>query len=92
MNKRCLFLNLFLLFQLFSSSPLPAIDIWTKKGGQTWQLLEPVDGFHSNQYGQALTTAVVWEEAEKLKPGVFGSQNPNNDKIEQLFGDQGAYF
>ena len=29
---------------------LPSVlDEWTKQGGEDWQLLEPVDGFHSNQ-------------------------------------------
>ncbi|KAK7113997.1 hypothetical protein V1264_000135 [Littorina saxatilis] len=69
-----------------------AIEVWNAKGGQTWQLLEPVDGFHSNQYGQALTAQIIWEVAEKLVPGVFGPTNPNNQRIAQLFGDQGAYF
>ena len=69
-----------------------AIKIWTAQGGKAWQLLEPVDGFHSNQYGQALTTKVLWSMAEKMVPGVFGPTNPNNDRIAQLFGDQGAYF
>ncbi|PVD20558.1 hypothetical protein C0Q70_18714 [Pomacea canaliculata] len=63
----------------------------TTEGGQTWQLLEPVDGFHSNQYGQALTAQVTWEEAEKLMPQVFGPVNPANEKIAQIFGSQGGY-
>ncbi|KAL8583318.1 hypothetical protein ACOMHN_057604 [Nucella lapillus] len=81
-------------FQLFyMDNPINrAIKLWTAKGGQTWQLLEPVDGFHSNQKGQALTAHVMWAEAERLEPGVFGPPNPHNDDIAQLFGDQGAYF
>nr|KAG5708000.1 hypothetical protein BaRGS_025138 [Batillaria attramentaria] len=77
----------------FMENPInKAISIWEGQGGQPWELLEPVDGFHSNQAGQALTAKVVWEEAEKMVPGVFGPTNPNNDKIEKIFGDQGAYF
>ena len=69
-----------------------AIEAWKAQGGQAWQLLEPVDGFHSNQLGQALTTKVVWTLAEQMVPGIFGPANPNNDRIAKLFGDQGAYF
>lgn len=69
-----------------------AISVWNAQGGQTWQLLEPVDGFHSNQYGQALTAQVTWEEAEKLMPQVFGPVNPANEKIAQIFGSQGGYW
>ncbi|XP_076449444.1 acyloxyacyl hydrolase-like [Babylonia areolata] len=81
-------------FQLFyMGNPInQAIKLWTAKGGQTWQLLEPVDGFHSNQYGQALTAEAMWTEAERLAPGVFGPPNPRNPDISRLFGDQGAYF
>ncbi|KAL8616314.1 hypothetical protein ACOMHN_056257 [Nucella lapillus] len=69
-----------------------AIEIWKSKGGKIWELLDLVDGFHSNQYGQALVAGVLWEEAERIAPGVFGPTNPNNARIKQLFGDQGSYF
>lgn len=28
---------------------ISVLDEWKKLGGEDWQLLEPVDGFHSNQ-------------------------------------------
>ena len=30
-----------------------AIDDWTKQGKPAWQLLEPVDGFHSSQVSKS---------------------------------------
>ncbi|CAG2203667.1 AOAH [Mytilus edulis] len=67
------------------------LNEYEKNGGQKWELLEPVDGFHSNQIGQALTAKVVWENLETNYPDVLGPENPNNSKIEQIFGSQGGY-
>lgn len=67
------------------------LNEYEKNGGQKWELLEPVDGFHSNQIGQALTAKVVWENLETNYPDVIGPENPNNSKIEQIFGLQGGY-
>jgi len=65
------------------------ISMWTKMGGQTFELIEPVDGFHPNQLGNALGTEVMWSlyEQNNLLPPI----NPNNDLIKQMFGDQGGY-
>ncbi|XP_061196786.1 acyloxyacyl hydrolase-like [Saccostrea echinata] len=68
------------------------LDEWTKQGGEAWELLEPVDGFHSNQHGQALTAKTVWENLEKMYPDVIGPVNPNNSRIKSLFGNQGGYL
>ena len=41
----------YLNFDLFYF-PNPIVDIlheWVAKGGEAWQLIEPVDGFHPNQ-------------------------------------------
>ena len=43
------------------------------------------------QLGQALTAKIIWENLEKNFPEVIGPVNPNNDKIQQIFGDQGGY-
>ncbi|XP_019638281.1 PREDICTED: acyloxyacyl hydrolase-like [Branchiostoma belcheri] len=64
---------------------------WEAQGGQGWQLIEPVDGFHINQLANALGAAHIWEMLEKDHPNVLGKVNPNNDRIKQLFGDQGGY-
>lgn len=68
------------------------LDEWKKQGGEDWQLLEPVDGFHSNQLGQALTAAAIWENLEKMFPDALGPVNPNNAKIKSMFGNQGGYI
>lgn len=66
------------------------IDIWHKRGGETWQLIEPVDGFHPNQLANALTTEFLWTIYEKLN--ILPPVNPNNAMIEKLFGDQGGHY
>ncbi|XP_060079937.1 acyloxyacyl hydrolase-like [Ylistrum balloti] len=68
-----------------------AIDALKKRGGQIWEVLEPVDGFHSNQLGQALTAQALWQNLETQYPEAIGPINPFNDKIHAIFGDQGGY-
>jgi acyloxyacyl hydrolase len=38
-----------------------------------------------------LTAKIIWGNLEKNFPEVIGPVNPNNDKIQQIFGDQGGY-
>lgn len=64
---------------------------WLKMGGEYWQLIEPVDGFHPNQIALALGAEALWHEVQKKWPEVFGKKNPYNKKIEKIFGDQGGY-
>lgn len=76
----------------YSPDPLaPALQIWYNLGGQAWQLIEPVDGFHPNQYAQPLVTEVFTQWALENIPGVLGSINPYNTIIQTQFGDQGGY-
>lgn len=73
----------------------PAIEImtkWISQGGKPQDLVEPVDGFHSNQLFNALAADWLWENLQQDKPEWLGEVNPNNDRIKQLFGDQGGYF
>ncbi|XP_070574301.1 acyloxyacyl hydrolase-like [Ptychodera flava] len=67
------------------------IDEWVAQGGEAWQLIEPVDGFHPGQMSQVLTARYIWDKANKLWPEIIGKENPNNEKIRKLFGDQGGY-
>ena len=70
--------------------PIPeAFERWEKEGGKRWELIEPVDGFHPNQNGNALTAQILFEHFEDLK--ILPPRNPNNDKIREKFGDQGGY-
>uniref|UniRef100_A0A8D2P0J5 Acyloxyacyl hydrolase n=1 Tax=Zosterops lateralis melanops TaxID=1220523 RepID=A0A8D2P0J5_ZOSLA len=59
---------------------------WRKMGGEPWQLIEPVDGFHPT-----LGTAITWQKALREWPQVLGKENPFNDQIEAIFKDQGGY-
>ena len=70
---------------------MPALAKWVANGGEAWQLIEPVDGFHPNQYAMALETVELVEWELQYAPGVYGIQNPNNDIISVQFGDQGGY-
>jgi len=72
--------------------PFPEIDaVWQSMGGQTWQLIEPVDGFHPNQIAHSLIATYMWEQLSQSHPDFIGAVNPNNALIAQLFGDQGGY-
>ena len=66
-------------------------DRWTAMGGEPWQLIEPVDGFHINQYAHALYGDIFWEFLEKNYQEWIGPINPFNDAITKIFGDQGGY-
>jgi len=72
--------------------PLPQISkVWQARGGQIWQLIEPVDGFHPNQIANALSSQAMWENLLRDHPGWLGPVNPNNAAISKMFGDQGGY-
>ena len=71
----------------------PIFDVtrdWVDVGGKVWQLIEPVDGFHPNQYAMALFGRSMWNKLKKNHPDLLYT-NPHNDKIDALFGDQGGY-
>uniref|UniRef100_A0A8C0UXX4 Acyloxyacyl hydrolase n=1 Tax=Cyanistes caeruleus TaxID=156563 RepID=A0A8C0UXX4_CYACU len=59
---------------------------WRKMGGEPWQLIEPVDGFHPT-----LGTGITWQKALHEWPQVLGKENPFNDQIEAIFKDQGGH-
>ncbi|XP_074055344.1 acyloxyacyl hydrolase isoform X2 [Macrotis lagotis] len=64
---------------------------WQRRGGETWQLIEPVDGFHPNEVTSRLSAKFFWEKVLQQWPHVLGKENPFNDQIEHLFGDQGGH-
>lgn len=68
-----------------------AIQRWVDQGGQPWQLIESVDGFHINQYGHAIVSDVLWSWLQKEKPQWLPPLNPHNADIERVFKDQGGY-
>jgi len=67
------------------------IKQWTAMGGQTWQLIEPIDGFHPSQISNALWARNLWSQLQIDRPGWLGPVNPNNGLIQKLFGNQGGY-
>eukprot|EP00761_Pharyngomonas_kirbyi_P011468 gb/GECH01011493.1/.p1 GENE.gb/GECH01011493.1/~~gb/GECH01011493.1/.p1 ORF type:complete len:611 (+),score=135.96 gb/GECH01011493.1/:1-1833(+) len=74
--------------------PFPIEEItkpFKKKGGHAWQLIEPVDGFHPSQIANSLLGKYIFESIDHDHPEVFGPENPHNEKIQELFGDQGGY-
>ncbi|XP_047705228.1 acyloxyacyl hydrolase isoform X1 [Prionailurus viverrinus] len=64
---------------------------WQKRGGEPWQLIEPVDGFHPNEVALLLLADRLWKKVELHWPQVLGKENPFNPQIEQVFGDQGGH-
>lgn len=91
--KRVVAENQFTNFSLhYMDPPLAAvIDRWEKMGRDPAELIEPVDGFHPSQIGDALTTELTFEMLVKME-GVLPKENPFNDKIKEKFGDQGGYL
>ncbi len=75
----------------YIDTPLPEmIAEWEKEGHQPWELVEPVDGFHPGQAGQALDAKISFNMFSKME-GILPKPNPFNDKIKEKFGDQGGY-
>ena len=72
--------------------PLDAvIQRWKSMGGQDWQLIQPVDGFHPSQEAVALFTDIFWEQLKKEAPDFIPPINPHNEEIIKRFKDQGGY-
>lgn len=72
--------------------PLKEIaETWQKSGGEAWQLIEPVDGFHPNQIASALSARFVWQKIVHAWPQNSGKVNPFNGEIAAIFKDQGGY-
>ena len=60
-------------------------------GGQDWQIIEPVDGFHMNQIANFLLADELWRIFSEQRPDWLGPVNPHNSDIEAIFGNQGGY-
>ncbi len=67
------------------------ISDWVDKGGEVWQLIEPVDSLHPTQAAQPLIAREFWGVMEREMPEVIGPVNPRNDDIRRLFGDQNGH-
>lgn len=49
-----------------------------------WELIEPVDGFHPSQTGNALIAKAYWQKLQSM--GILPVENPHNDAIIAKFG------
>uniref|UniRef100_H2ZEF6 Saposin B-type domain-containing protein n=1 Tax=Ciona savignyi TaxID=51511 RepID=H2ZEF6_CIOSA len=67
------------------------MDMWEDMGGQDFEVIEPVDGFHPSQTGQALTAQYMFDLLTTNFPGALGEVNKHNSEIKLQFGDQGGY-
>lgn len=79
--------NLFYLDFAFQE----VVEEWQKMGGQPWELIEAVDGFHPNEVALLLFADQLWEKVQRQWPDVLGKENPFNPQIEEVFGDQGGH-
>ncbi|KAK2141649.1 hypothetical protein LSH36_1061g00003 [Paralvinella palmiformis] len=72
---------------------MPVLQQWEKIHGKNtgYQLIEPVDGFHPNQYAMVLTAQYTWDLLSLMAPHMLTDVNPHNKEIENIFGDQGGY-
>ena len=64
---------------------------WEEQGGADWEIIEPVDGFHPSQVGQYLSAQFLRDVLLTNETDIFGKKNPNNQKISEVFGNQGGY-
>ena len=64
---------------------------WVNAGNKAADLIEKSDGFHPNQNGNNLLSDAIWKFLEENHPEALGDVNPHNDKIKEIFGDQGGY-
>jgi acyloxyacyl hydrolase len=51
-------------------------------------LIEPADGFHPSQTGNAIFGQKFFEFLETEHPEVLGPVNPHNEEIDRLFFNQ----
>jgi len=66
-------------------------DAWVAEGNDPYLLIEPTDGFHPSQIFHAKLGDYLWNTIMTDHPDWLGKENPNNDRIQQLFGNQGGY-
>ena len=60
---------------------------YQKTGLPLSNLIEPVDGFHPSQAGNAMFAEAFWKYLEENHPDAIGPENPHNEEIDKVFGD-----
>ena len=68
-----------------------AIEWWEEHGGQRWEMIEPVDGFHPNQLAHNISAFLLWDMIQQEVPSAVPRTNSFNSQIFKIFGDQGGY-
>jgi len=67
------------------------IQQWVNSGGNPVDFFEIVGGGHPSQLAHEMDAAAIWNALMTDYPDAIGPVNPNNQLIQQLFGDQGGY-
>jgi acyloxyacyl hydrolase len=60
-----------------------AVKDYMMRGGKGSDLIEPSDGFHPSQYGNAILAEYIWNAT--VEAGIIPPSNPNNDAIRARF-------
>jgi acyloxyacyl hydrolase len=58
---------------------------YQKSGEPLSNLIEPTDGFHPSQAGNALFASSFYTWLEENHPEALGAVNPHNAEIDKLF-------
>ena len=61
------------------------LTLFSEYTGSFSDLIEPTDGFHPSQTGNALLAKKIWEWLEAEHPDALGPVNPYNNEIDVLF-------
>ncbi len=84
-------------FANFKAIYIPVMDVfgriaaeWRDSGHSIVDLIELTDGFHPSTTAQSLLADAMWNYA--VSQGLEVPVNPNNARIEELFGNQGGYI
>jgi len=64
------------------------IDKFKAGGGEVWQLIEPVDGFHPGAIANEMVGAEILDFVHTAFPHWLPPVNKNNDMIKKVFGEQ----
>ncbi|KAJ8870455.1 hypothetical protein PR048_029477 [Dryococelus australis] len=75
----------------YLENPLHEIFYEWQKNNSAWMLVESVDSLHPTQLAQPAITDALWKKMLANFPHVLGEVNPNNERIKQLFKDQGGH-
>lgn len=67
------------------------MDGWVASGRSRSELVEPVDGFHPNQYFLSILSDWLVANLDIDNPDILGPTNPQNNLISSVFGNQGGY-